>query len=646
MTTVVIGTAGHIDHGKSALVRALTGIEPDRLKEEQARGITIDLGFAHANVGAATLAFVDVPGHERFVRNMLAGAGGIDAVLLVVDACESVKPQTREHFDICRLLGIDRGVIALTKSDLADDAMLARARADVAALVSGSFLQSAPVLSVSSVTGDGLEALREALAALAGHPARQQRAGVARISIDRAFTMRGFGLVVTGTLVSGAVSLGDTLTVLPTGHSVRVRGLQAHGRGVEQVMAPQRAAINLAGIDLADVRRGMALASPATLPVTTRVDALVELLSSSPEIAHASRIRVHHGAGEWLARVSIAATRDAEDGWHAVRLGDAGVAVAAGRAAYVRLRFDNPVALTRNDRLVIRSVSPARTVGGARVLDPQPAPSGVRRAGVLDRFRALDARDDPASIWMRELGGQGLSAGDLVRRAGWDAAESERRLQALQEAGGAVHVGSKYFDADTIRRIETRLDQELSVFHRSHPNEPGVPRSVLRERAGRAVSAEVFDTIVAGLIARGVLTGADRLARSDHRLQGSPEDVRWREPVEDAVRQGGLAPPEPAALADTMGAPVAAIERVMAGLVRDKRLVRTGTLVFHSEPLAALKADVKALRSGHAAGARVMLDVGMFKTRYGLTRKHAIPLLEWLDRERVTRRIGSERIVL
>jgi selenocysteine-specific elongation factor len=249
-TTTVVGTAGHIDHGKSALVRALTGIEPDRLKEEQARGITIDLGFAHTTAGGATIAFVDVPGHERFVRNMLAGAGGIDAVLLVVDARESVKPQTREHFDICRLLGIERGLVALTKCDLVDAAAVAHATADVQSLVAGSFLDGAPILPVSSVTGDGLEQLRAALAAFAGHRGRLHRDGVARLSVDRAFTVRGFGVVVTGTLVSGAVTTGDTLTLLPGGRPVRVRGLQAYGRTVERVTAPERAAINLAGVDL------------------------------------------------------------------------------------------------------------------------------------------------------------------------------------------------------------------------------------------------------------------------------------------------------------------------------------------------------------------------------------------------------------
>ena len=646
MTTTVIGTAGHIDHGKSALVRALTGIEPDRLKEEQARGITIDLGFAHTRIGGTTIACVDVPGHERFVRNMLAGAGGIDAVLLAVDARESVKPQTREHFEICRLLGIERGLVALTKCDLVDAPALARATADVRALVAGSFLDGAPILPVSSVTGEGLDDLRVALAALAGHRGRQHRDSVARLSVDRAFTVRGFGVVVTGTLVSGAVAVGDTLTVLPNGHSVRVRGLQAYGQSVERVNAPERAAINLAGLDLADVRRGMTLASTASLPVTTRVDARVDLLASAAEVAHGTRIRVHHGAGEWFARVSIAATSGGAGEWTAVKMGDAGVAIDAGHAAYVRLRFEQPVALTRNDRLVLRTASPQLTVGGARVLDPQPPPSGVRRAGALDRFRALDTSDDPTEQWLAELGGHGLAAGDLVRRGGGTPAGSEDRLRELVRAGRAVTVGTRFLDAATIRRVESRLDQEVTAFHRVHPDEAGVPRSVLRERAGRAVSGEVFDHVVTGLVTRGVLKGTDRLARPDHRPQETTQDAQLRGPVEERVRQGGLAPPESAALAEALGAQAADVERVIAGLVRDRKLVRAGTLIFHPAPLADLKAEVAALRAGHPPGARVTLDVGIFKTKYGLTRKHAIPLLEWLDREKATRRVGSERVVL
>ena len=646
MNTTVIGTAGHIDHGKSALVRAVTGIEPDRLKEEQARGITIDLGFAHAHIDGATVAFVDVPGHERFVRNMLAGAGGIDAVLLVVDARESVKPQTREHFQICRLLGLERGLIALTKCDLADAPALARATADVRALVAGSFLDGAPILPVSSITGEGLGELRGALAALAGHRGRHDRDSLARLSIDRAFTVRGFGVVITGTLVSGAVAVGDTLTVLPTGHSVRVRGLQAYGQSQERVTAPERAAINLAGVDLADVRRGMTLASTASLPVTTRVDARVDLLASATEIAHGTRIRVHHGAGEWFARVSIAATCGAGGEWAPVKIGDAGVAIDPAHAAYVRLRFEQPVALTRNDRLVLRTASPPLTVGGARVLDPQPPPAGVRRAGALDRFRALDTNDDPAEIWLAELGGQGLAVGDLVRRGGSTAARSDERLRELARAGRAVAVGTHFIHADTIARVESRVDQEVTAFHRAHPDEPGVPRSALRERAGRAVSAEVFDHVVTGLVMRGVLMGTDRLGRPDHRPQETSQDAHLRGPVEERVRQGGLAPPESGALAEALGVPPADIERVIAGLVRDRKLVRAGTLIFHPVPLAALKAEVAALRTGHPPGARVTLDVGVFKTKYGLTRKHAIPLLEWLDREKATRRVGSERVVL
>jgi selenocysteine-specific elongation factor len=646
--TTVIGTAGHIDHGKSALVRALTGIEPDRLPEEQARGITIDLGFAHTRIGRTTIAVVDVPGHERFVRNMLAGAGGIDAVLLVVDARESVKPQTREHFEICRLLGIDRGLIALTKCDLVTAAGRDRAAADIQALVAGSFLDGAPILPVSSVTGEGIEELRRAIAALAGRPRHQHRDNVARLSIDRAFSVRGFGLVVTGTLVSGAVSVGDTLTVLPNGSPVRVRGLQAYGRSVERVTAPERAAVNLAGLDLVDVRRGMTLASMESLPITTRLDARVDLLASPPdmELAHGTRIRIHHGAGEWFARVSIAATRPGAGDWTAVRVGDAGVAINAGDAAYVRLRFEHPVALTRNDRLVLRTASPQATIGGARVLDPQPPPSGVRRAGSLERFRALDAGESPTTLWLRESGAHGLTAGDLVRRGGWGPGESEGYLRDIERAGGAVVVGTRFVDVTTIRRVEARLEQELTAFHRAHPEEAGAARRVLRERAGRAVSDMVFDHVVTGLITRGALTGTDRLARRDHRPQARAEDIQWGRAVEERVREGGLAPPESAAVAEALGAPVADVERVIAGLVRDKRLVRAGTLIFHPAPLAKLKAEIAALRVGHPAGARVTLDVGFFKTKYGLTRKHAIPLLEWLDRERATRRVGNERVVL
>jgi selenocysteine-specific elongation factor len=439
MQAVVVGTAGHIDHGKSALVRALTGIDPDRLKEEQVRGITIDLGFAHLTLGDVQLAFVDVPGHERFVRNMLAWAGGIDAVMLIVAATESVKPQTREHFEICRLLGLERGLIAVTKADLADAAQLARADADCRDLVAGSFLEGAPILHVSSVTGQGLDDLRGALGALAGHPPRLHRSGVVRLPVDRVFTVKGFGVVVTGTLVSGAVAAGDALVAMPAGTSVRIRGLQVHGQSVNAVTAPQRVAMNLTGVEAASLGRGVTIATPGSFAATSRADVHVQLLPDARPLAHGARIRVHHGTMEALARISIAAVRsDRAAPWQAARAGDSRVEVPPGGEAFARLRFGAPVVLTRGDRLILRAASPVSTIGGARVLDPAPAGSGVRRETALARFAQFET-DEAAGVvraLLTESAGRGLGAEGLVRRAGLDpdeAAELQRCVGAGQD---------------------------------------------------------------------------------------------------------------------------------------------------------------------------------------------------------------------
>lgn len=655
MQTVVIGTAGHIDHGKSALVRALTGIDPDRLKDEIARGITIDLGFAHTREGDAQIAFVDVPGHERFVRNMLAGAGGIDAVLLVVSAAESVKPQTREHFDICRLLAVDRGVIALTKADIAEPAAIARAERDVRELVAGSFLEHAPVVRVSAVTGDGLPELREHLAKLAGGALRLGRAGVVRLPIDRVFTVKGFGAVVTGTLTSGAIAAGDQLAVLPGDVKVRVRGLQVHGAAVTRVEAPQRVAVNLAGVDAATLHRGLTLVSPGSLAVTRRADVRVQMLPDAIGLSHGARVRAHHGTSEAFARVSVAAVRAAAitgaggaSEWRAAEPGDARLDVPGNAEAFARLRFETPVVLTRGDRLVLRGGSPVATIGGAVVLDPEPTSGGIRRSNSLERFRQLDGSDPAASaaVFLREADVQGVTADALVRRAGLDPSQAHAVLASLVSGGQARAVGDRTVASPVVTAIRARVLDELAAFHRRQPAEPGSPRETLRERAAARAPATIFDAVMADLAGEGLIRTGERIALASHRVETSSADEQLATAVDARLRAGGLTPPDLATIAAELRVPVVSVQGVLQTLIRQGRVVKTGDLVFHREPLDALRATVMALRSGHPPASRVTLDVAAFKAQHGLTRKHAIPLLEWLDRERVTRRVGDVRLVL
>ncbi len=637
MRTIVVGTAGHIDHGKSALVMALTGTDPDRLKEEKARGITIELGFAHAPVADDVMAsFVDVPGHERFVRAMLAGVGGIDLVLLVVAADESVMPQTREHFDICRLLGVGRGLVVVTKTDAAETGMTALVMEEVRELVAGSFLEDAPIVPVSAHTGDGLDVLRRAIATLArAVPARNDR-GAARLPVDRAFTMKGFGTVVTGTLVQGTLAVDDELSLLPAERIVKVRGLHMHGGARPRVSAGKRVAVNLAGLEVADVPRGSVLASPGALAVTRRADAHLTMLPGAT-LRHGARVRVHQGTAELLARVAVA--------------GSAGL-VAAGGEADVRLRFETPAVLTRGDRLIVRSYSPLVTVGGGVVLDPLPPRPGVRTTRGVARMAALavlpDLLADRASatrVLVASAGAAGVTVQELSRRLGATRAEVVAVVDRLVSAGAAVRGGDWVVDAAALERPIATMLAGLADFHRAQPLAPGLGLEDARGRWFRVVPPAVVDGIVASLVAAGRIVATDTLALTAHRVSLSAEDQATHAWLDQRFREAGLAPPDAGALPGEARRPAAAVETLVQLLVKAKTLVRVDTLIFHAVVLEGLKAEIRA-RKAAAPDGRATVDVKTFKDTYNVTRKYAIPLLEYLDRERVTRRVGDARIVL
>ena len=633
MQSIVVGTAGHIDHGKSSLVLALTGIDPDRLKEEKARGITIELGFAHTVMGATRVAFVDVPGHERFVRTMLAGVGGIDCVLLVVAGDESVMPQTREHFDICKLLRIPRGIVVITKSDLADADTRTLVRQDVAELVAGSFLADADVIEVSAVTGDGLDRLRAAIEAQAARIVNRPRDGAARLPIDRAFSMKGFGTVVTGTLVSGRITTDDELVVQPGGRKVKVRGIQVHGKTAAEAAAGQRTAINLGGVEVSDVSRGETLAAPGTLSVTRRVDAEIDLLPSAKPLKHGARVRLHNGTAEVLGRVSIAGPSAGE--------------IAPGANALVRVRLESPAVLTRHDRFIIRAYSPPITIGGGSVLDPAPTRAGIRShdgQASLERLRA--SADDLAPI-VAMIAASGLAGMDrraLTSRAGVPPGHVAALVKTLARKD-VIATGDRLVVKTHLAAAADALVAHVTAFHKAQPMSEGVPREEAREQVFRRVDHAVFDRVLEDLKARKALVGTDRLALPTHRVTVAGADDRMRQAIADAYHAGGLTPPDAAAVEASTRAPKAIVDKVTTLLLREKVLVRLDTIVFHAEALQRLKADVTGLKAA-AAGGRATVDVAAFKERYGVTRKFAIPLLEYLDRERVTRRTGDVRLVL
>ena len=652
MKHIVIGTAGHIDHGKSTLVLALTGTDPDRLKEEKLRGITIDLGFAHWDAPGLSVAFIDVPGHERFVKNMLAGVGGLDAVMLVVAADESVMPQTREHFAICRLLQVPAGLVVLTKVDAVERGMIDLVRADVQELVAGSFLDGAPVLPVSARTGEGLDALRSALRELGAAAAGRREDGPARLPIDRVFSMRGFGTVVTGTLVTGCFDVESAAVILPGDRTVKVRGLQVHGDRVPRAVAGQRVAVNLGGVDTADVVRGRTIAPAGAFSVTRVVDVRLELLGSVKGVRHGARLRFHQGTSEVLGRVAVSSI--VADGERSGEETASSAEIPPGQSAYARLRLEGPVVVTRGDRFIVRSYSPPDTIGGGLVLDPQPPRGGIRTTSGKARFAELDpstsagpaqATERATLLLAAEAGHAGLPRAALTARLGLLTDDALGPVEQLRERGALVAVGAFFVTPSQIQDIGRRLLELADAYHREHPMEDGIPREEARVRACARAAPGVFEHVIEGLSRQGRITATDRIGVAGRRSDtGGPEEAA-RDAIASRFHEAGLRPPDQAALAEALGMPLAQLSNAVAWLVRHKTLVRVEGLVFHEAALRMLKADVASLKKA-SPGSTVTLDVAAFKDRFGMTRKYAIPLLEYLDRERVTKRVGDSRIVV
>jgi selenocysteine-specific elongation factor len=643
MRNIVVGTAGHIDHGKSALVIALTGSDPDRLKEEKARGITIDLGFANYQDGDLNVAFVDLPGHERFIRNMLAGVSGVDAVALVVAADESVMPQTREHFDICRLLGVRAGVVVLTKVDLVDDETLELVKLEVRELVADSFLEEVPMIPVSVRSGFGLNELRMEFAGLANQPKAAGTKGILRLPVDRTFSVKGFGTVATGTLVAGSIQTDMTLEAQPVGRQFRVRGLQVHGEMVTTAKVGQRVAVNLSGSGLESLTRGDVLVQSGELESTRCLDVTLELVLGSPVLKHGSRVRFHCGTSEVMARVSLAALTDA--GPRYVEFG----ALESEREAYGRIRLEEPVPLTRGDRFVLRKYSPMITIGGGRVLDPAPGRGRLRSNAGVKRLSRLGEPDDCLEYvvaMVEDAGGHGLARSSLTPRGGINPDAVKSVVDRLVAEGRVVELGSVLVIPERLAELHGLLLGWVAKFHEHNPLEVGLPREEARERFTRQASSEVFDCVIERLVCDGELTARGHLALSSHRVSLSQVEIGIREQLENCYRLAALSPPELSTVVTEINQPRDTIERVLKLLLREEVLFRVENLVFHREALARLKDDIASLKADQKSNELIKLDVSAFKSRFSISRKFAIPLLGYLDKERVTRRSGDIRVLL
>jgi len=619
MKNIIIGSAGHIDHGKTALVRALTGIDTDRLKEEKQRGISIDLGFAHLQISQnVRLGFVDVPGHERFIKNMLAGVGGIDLVLFVIAADESIKPQTREHFDICRLLGIRNGIVVLTKSDMVDQDLIELVRLEVDEFVRGSFLENAPMVAVSSTTGAGLGDLRAEIEKMAATVPEKNASQYFRLPIDRAFSMRGFGTVVTGTLVSGRVHVEQEVELHPGRQRVRVRGIQVHGASVPEATAGQRTALNMAGVEAAEMRRGMLLAEAGRFHATTQVDCVFELLGSAKPLKHRAPVHFHAGTAEVEAEVRRLRGTDA---------------LAPGARDYVRFLLTEPLLLVPGDRFIVRMFSPVVTIGGGTVLDI----AAPRRAG-LERMRILESAPtaDRIALLVSEAR-YGMGMPELVARTGLLEAD-------IRKAAGAAPViafESPQFwllDSKWVASQLEAIHETLKQFHRKNPLLGGLSKEELRSKQLPAAPAWLLDSLLAR--AKTLAADGETVRLASHQISLKQDEVEASAKIERAFQAAGLAVPSLNEVLGKSGVEPKSARNILQLLLRDKRLVRVSDeLVFHASAIRSLR-ELLAKKKG------ARFAVPDFKDWTGVSRKYAIPLLEFLDREHVTRREGDARLVL
>ena len=639
MKRIIVGTAGHIDHGKTALVKALTGVDADRLREEKERGITIDIGFADLSLGKTHFGFVDVPGHERFVKNMLAGAHGIDLVLLVVAADEGVMPQTREHFDICRLLKVKSGLIAITKADLADDELAMLVEAEVSDFVQGSFLEGEPVVRVSSRTGQGITELKQALEQLARSVPSRDAAAVARLPIDRIFTIKGFGTVVTGTLVAGTLTPGDELEILPsTGLRTRARGLQVHSRTVDAARAGERTAVNVQGLEVSDLARGQVLVPAGRLQATSIADARLELLPSAKRpLKTRTRVRFHCGTAEILARVILLDAAQLEP----------------GKRTLAQLRMETPILVLPGDHFIIRSYSPSMTIGGGTILDVHPQKhrkKDTRRAiEFLSQCETADELEKIA-LYAEAAGESGTSLTEIAMHTGLTDQVISDAVKKLERTGRILIAGENL--ATLISRVafETigrRMIQLVKAAHKKAPLDRGISREELRARIGSSVRAETFRALVKDAVDRGLLVSERELVRdSRHQVNLSSDEQAAKDELAQIYAEAAL---ETMALDDAVntiagrfGFGAQHAQRFAQMLLTSGELVRVADLVFHKSALDGLRADLARFKRERGSN----IDVAAFKDLTGVSRKYAIPLLEYLDRQRITRRNGDVREIL
>ena len=631
MKQIILGTAGHIDHGKTSLVRAVTGIDTDRLKEEKERGITIELGFAHLDLpNGRHIGVVDVPGHEKFVKNMVAGATGIDIVAMVIAADEGVMPQTREHMEICTLLGVRHGLVALTKVDMVDEEMLELAQEDIREFTRGSFLENAPILPVSAVTGQGLPEFVRAVEALANEVPDRPASTLFRLPVDRVFTMKGFGTVITGTLVSGRVQVGDPVMVYPSGVTSKVRGIQVHNESVNAAESGQRTAINFQGLDKEAVARGEVLSSPGVLKPSYMVDVHFHFLAGAARpLKNRSRVRFHTGTSEILGNLILLEADELKP----------------GEATVAQLRLDTPVAVVKGDHYVVRSYSPVRTIGGGQVLNPIPPKHKRLKPEIVAGLKSIlgSAPEKLIDFHLEAAGPAGASFADLRLMTSLTDKQLDTQLQAMMSGRTAILVDKeartfihkKNFDA-----LVQGTAAELQAYHKAFPLKSGMLKEELKGKLPPGADVKLFNLVLNQMIKDNAIVQEEKTVRlKAHKVSLAGDEATLRQDILKVYKQGGLQPPFFRDVVESLKADPGQAKDVLNHMIEQGLMVRTKEdLFFHAEAIADLKQRLVKFLEDNGE-----INPAQFKEMTGASRKFLIPLFEYFDAKNVTLRVGDVR---
>ena len=631
MKELILGTAGHIDHGKTSLIKAISGVDTDRLKEEKERGITIELGFASIDLPSGQhLGIVDVPGHEKFVKNMVAGATGIDIVAMVIAADEGVMPQTREHMEICTLLGIKHGLVVVTKTDLVDEEWLELALEDISEFTLGPFLEEAPVIPVSAATGDGIDNCIEALDKISREIPQRSPSTLFRLPVDRVFTMKGFGTVITGTLTSGKIKVGETIMVYPSQVTSKVRGIQVHNESVEEAVAGMRTAINFQGLEKEAVNRGDVLGSPQALKASYMVDLAFHYLKSNPKpMKSRTRVRFHTGSSEILGNVILL---DREE-------------LVPGEDALVQLRLDAPVAIVRDDRYVVRSYSPVRTIGGGQVLNPIPVKHKRFREETLKGLKALTAAE-PEKILEHHLktaGYAGTRFSDLKIMTNLTDKELESTIQKQLSTKSVIQIDKEqrsYIHQDNFTGLQQEMTSRLQAFHDANPLKAGMSKEELKSKLPATMDAKLFNLLLVQMIKDETIGQEENTVRlAAHSISLGVDQADLRDKILDTYRESGLQPPFFRDVSKKLEVDPAIAKDVLQHLIDEGLIVRTkDDLFFDTAAVEGLKSKLVAFLEANEE-----ITTPQFKEMTGASRKFVIPLIEYFDSQMVTLRVGDVR---